>query len=197
MKFTPSGYTVVEVLVALLIMSIVIAFSASSFTFNVRSNHNAEIRSEASQAGQTVLDQLRRLPIDSLRTTGTDSQTVNVNSARSYTVAVRYCGESQYCTSSEVRHLGVTVSRNNEVVYRTETVYTNLGDADGGETDNSSTTTIITTTTSTSTSRSTTVSTTTTSTTSTSRSTSTTSTSRRTTTSSVRYGGGGCHHYGC
>ena len=195
MKSSQSGFTIVEVLVALMIMSIVIAFSTASFVFSSRSNHNAEIRSEASQAGQTVLDEIRRLPVEQMRTSGTETRNVNVNSARRYSVQVNYCSNGTYCSSNEVRQMSVTVTRNNETVYKTETVYTNLGDPNGGESDNNSTSTIITTTTTTSTSTS--ISTTTTSTTSTSRSTSSTSTTRRTTTTTSVSRPGGCRFFGC
>lgn len=128
------GFTLLEVMVAVLLLGSLIAASTSAFVMNVRSNQAGEIRSEASQAAQTVLDELRHSPVGNMPLTGSDEpRTVSINERRAFDVVVTYCENNTYCTSNEIRHLTVEVTYADETVYRTETVFTNLGSTKGGE----------------------------------------------------------------
>ena len=127
------GYTILEVLVSVVILAVVISFSSTSVVTHLGANHKAVVRSEAAQAAQTVLDDLRTVDVPSLRATGTDAPVdIKVNANRDYTVLVEYCKNATYCTSTEARHLSVEVSYNGEVVYNTETVFTGIADTSAG-----------------------------------------------------------------
>ena len=128
-----------EVLVAFAILSIVIASASSSMVHQLRGNKFAQVRSEASYAAQTVIDNLRRQDISAMPTTGSDAaRTISMNSKRDYDVIVSYCTTPALCSSANTRQVLFEVKRKGEVVFTTESVFTYLGLLD--ETTSSSTT---------------------------------------------------------
>ena len=125
-----SGFSLLEVLIALLMFSIVILAASGAQNQYLRSNHEGQIKSEAAQVAQTVVDQLRQAEINTMRTSGSDSRrTIVMNSNRSYSVDVSYCTDSSLCPTSNVRQISLQVLRDGEVIYKTETVFTDLGAA--------------------------------------------------------------------
>jgi len=84
-----------------------------------------ERRSEAIQAAQTVLDDLRFRDPATLPETGTDSPITIDSGRRSYAVRTSYCERPEYC-SSNTRHLTVRVYFQSRKIYEVETAYTKL-----------------------------------------------------------------------
>ncbi|NLF25020.1 MAG: type II secretion system protein [Deltaproteobacteria bacterium] len=126
MKNRVAGFTLVEVLVALGVLALVTSAVAPSFLRFMHYNTRTEIKTEAIQAAQRVLDELRLSDPRTLPTSGsTPSETVMVG-GRSYDVTVSYCENATYCPSENTRHLTVDVVYKGEQVYEVETVYTRL-----------------------------------------------------------------------
>jgi len=122
-----SGYTLIEVIVAMGILATVISYSSVSFVTHLSANHRGEIRSEAAQAAQTVIDELRGEEVGDLPQSGSSpSRDIQVNDNRTFKVDVAYCTDSSLCAIGSARHLDVEVTYREEVVYRTETVFTAL-----------------------------------------------------------------------
>ena len=119
-----TGFSLLEVLVALGILAVAIAAALTSITTNLKANHKAELSFEGAQAAQTVIDQIRSQDIATLPTSGTDTaRQIQVKDGRTFDVYVTYCATPAYCTSNEVRQLTVRVNYKGQSVYRTETVF--------------------------------------------------------------------------
>ena len=115
-----SGFTILEVLVALGLFSISMSVAVSSLVNNLRSNRSTQVRYEAIQAAQTVLDQLRFEDISTLNTAF--QQNVPIGS-RTYSVAISYCRNPAFCISDEIRHITADVSYKSALIYETDTVF--------------------------------------------------------------------------
>ena len=124
--FINSGFTLLEVLVALMIFGVIAASLTPMFATHAKFNSQAEIRSGAIAAAQEVLDNVRLQDPATLPLTGTSSiQNVEAGD-RTYQVTVSYCSNSAYCLTSASRHLKVDVSYRGQEMYEVETVYTQL-----------------------------------------------------------------------
>lgn len=97
-------------------LSIVVSYLAT----NLHSNLSMQIRYEAIQAAQSVLDKLRFQDIATLGTL--THQDVEIGS-RTYSVGIVYCKNPSYCPSNDTRQITVKVSYRAEVVYETDTVF--------------------------------------------------------------------------
>ena len=113
-------------MIAMFIFAIVIGGMAPVFTAHLQRNAAAQTRTEAMQAGQYVLDQLRIVDPSTLDSTGTrDAEEIVIN-GRAYQVFVSFCMEAGYCPGTNTRHIGIEVKRDNQVLFQTQTVYTLL-----------------------------------------------------------------------
>ncbi len=120
------GFTLVELLVAIAILTTVIASINLSLSTQLKANHFAKIREEGTKAAQSVLDNLRFEKVQSLPTSGTQpAVSVTVDPSRIYDVLVTFCPDS-LCTSNDIRSIGVEVKLKGETVYKTNTVFTSL-----------------------------------------------------------------------
>lgn len=119
---TEKGFTLVELLAALSVMSIFLLTVTSSFMQNMRHNLNSAIYYGAIQAGQKKLDELRHLDV----TTITASTTNVPNGGRTYSVVVTLCETPTLCPSTKVKQINVDVNYKNELIYETETIFTEL-----------------------------------------------------------------------
>jgi len=117
------GFTLMEVLVALGILSTLMALVSLSFMTNLKSNLNTQLRYEAIQAAQDVLDEIRFLDISTLAAPMTENITIGT---RTYAVAVTYCTNPDFCISDDIRHVSLSVSYKSKLLYATDTVYTKL-----------------------------------------------------------------------
>lgn len=119
---TEQGFSLVEVLAALTILTITLGFAAPIFIGQRVNNLNSEIRTGAVAASQQVLDRLRRTDPSGLPSTGSTTETPTVM-GYTYQARIYYCETSSYCDTT-TRQLRVEVNYNGKTVYNVETVYT-------------------------------------------------------------------------
>ena len=119
------GFTILELLIALGIFSIVSSAMAPAFIGYLKFNTASEIRSEASSAAQQTLDELRVFDPATMPSSGSDPVLALTVGLRQYDVTVSYCVNATYCTAAS-RHIQVEVAYSGKTVYQVETVYTQL-----------------------------------------------------------------------
>jgi len=129
-RINQKGFSLLEVLIAVVLFSIILLSASGAQRQYLKSNHVGEIKSEAAHAAQNVIDLLRQRDVLTMPTTGVDdTRQVLMNSKRTYDVDVAYCTNPTHCTTNEVRQIYVAVYWKDDLIYETETVFTNLGAA--------------------------------------------------------------------
>lgn len=118
------GLSLVEILVALTVLALVLAFIVPSFTGHLQSNTSSELRSQAIALAQAKLEELRLQNPAALPSSGSVQETRSLGS-RTYTVRTSFCTNAGLCASGS-RHIRVEVIWNGRVVYGTETVFAQL-----------------------------------------------------------------------
>jgi len=95
------GMTLVELLVAILIIGIVLSFATSGLLSNAVLNNQSELKSAAAVAVRRVLDNTRAIDPSTLPGVGapSDVESVTVNN-RTFTVYTDYCVAPLYCTTN-------------------------------------------------------------------------------------------------
>jgi len=120
-----SGFSLIEAIIAIVIVGIVLAAVVPAFIGNLRINTDNEARTGAVAAAQTVLDQFRVRPKSDWPTSGS---AVNVDShGRTYAVLVAYapfCQGGICFTGAEL--IDVEVSYGGRTRYTVSTVFTAL-----------------------------------------------------------------------
>ena len=120
------GFTMLEIMVALTIFGIVAAGMAQAYVLQLHTNNASEVRSQAIQAAQRVLDDIRTKDITQLPSSGNAApQTILVNN-RSFIVKIQYCPPTTaYCSTAQ-RFLRSKVFYKNKQVYAIDTVFAQL-----------------------------------------------------------------------
>ena len=127
------GFTLVEVLVALGIFAFLISVASSSLRMNMTTNYRGQLRFEAAQAAQTIIDEIRYEDVSELPTSGLeDVREIHIDTTRSYEVHVEYCSDTTHCTSNDVRQIEVWVKHRGQTIYQTETIFTAMEKGYGG-----------------------------------------------------------------
>lgn len=124
------GLTLVEALIAISILTILLATVLPAFTNALRINTGSEVRSQAVAAAQTVMDSLRaEPPADWPAYAAGDPPVRQVEvGARTFDVTIRYqtyCDDDGACFDN-AREIDLEVSFRDQVRYRVSTVYTEL-----------------------------------------------------------------------
>jgi prepilin-type N-terminal cleavage/methylation domain-containing protein len=124
------GFTIIETLIALVIIGIAVAAASSTLITNLKSNRHGQLAFEGAQAAQTIIDQLRYDTVANMPTSGSDSvRQVTSQTNRRYDVYVSYCADNTFCSSNNVRQLSIDVKHNDITVYTTQTIFTQFGAA--------------------------------------------------------------------
>jgi type II secretion system protein I len=119
------GFTLLEALIALGILSVALVALIPAFQAFLDANSVSEERSNALAAAQQVIEGLRHEDPASLPSSGSSAiQAVTVGH-HEYEVVAHYCQDSAYC-GSDSRHIVVEVDFAGKNVYTIETVFTRL-----------------------------------------------------------------------
>ncbi len=121
-----SGFTLLEMIAAILIFSLVLGGLAPVIVAHAKRNTSMEIRAGALGAAQRTFDELRIEEITSLPSSGISGPEDVVVNGRTYQVTTSYCSVSPYCSSGNNRHVLVSVEYKNEEMFSAETVFTQL-----------------------------------------------------------------------
>ncbi len=121
-----SGFTLIEVMISLLIFTVVLAGMAPAFVAQLKHNTNSAIRTEAIAAAQIVIDQLRVEDPATLPASGDGSEVNLTVGNHDFAVTPSFCETATFCTTVNNRHITVRVRYNNEQVFSTQTVFTQL-----------------------------------------------------------------------
>ena len=121
---TQNGFSLIEVLVALSLFTMVSGLMAPSFIFHLKTNYRAEVRNGAIAATQQRLDTLRSQDPGLLPTTGSETQNITVGE-RTFAVKTIYCRNAAWCNTS-ARNLNIEVTHRSQLVYKAETVFSQL-----------------------------------------------------------------------
>lgn len=120
-----SGFSLIEALVALVILGITLAAIVPGFIGYLNVNNNQEVRSQAVIAAQQVLEGLRVQDPTNMPASGSSSvQTISAG-GRTFTYVVTYRQDPASCVTS-CRFVRVEISYQGGVVYAAETAYTQL-----------------------------------------------------------------------
>ena len=123
------GLGLIEVLVALGLLSLIAIAVLSAIVSHVNANTRNEIRTEAVGIAQDRLEDLRLQDPTGLKDESDPPDSWNVTvDARTYELRTHYCLSAEYCppASPYSRHLIVEVYLSGTKVYDVETVYTQL-----------------------------------------------------------------------
>lgn len=120
-----SGFTLLEVMVALVLFLGVSATLSSGYLAMLKRSNVTETRTLAMGAAQQVLDVLRLSDPLALPTSGSSTQNVSVG-GKTFAVTTTYCATASYCASASNRHIKIVVQRFNKQVFDVETVFTRL-----------------------------------------------------------------------
>lgn len=130
LRFNPlissNGFTLIEVLIAMALFSIVAMGLAGGFILQLRTNNDNAIRIQSISAAQFVLDEMRVRDPASFPSTGSDAARNVIISGRTYQVIVSYCAISTLCPAPTTRHLRATVMYRGKKRYEVDTVFSQL-----------------------------------------------------------------------
>jgi type II secretory pathway pseudopilin PulG len=117
------GTTLVESLVALLLLGIAVVVIVGGFTAMLDANTLTEERCAAVTAAEQTLEALRRVDPESLPSSGqSQPQQVQID-GKDYEVVTRYCASPGYCKPKS-RHIEIEVQYDGKTIHRVETVFT-------------------------------------------------------------------------
>lgn len=120
------GFSLLEVLASISILTIVVSAVGPSFIKRAKLDTQAEIKTAAIQAAQSTLDMLRLLDPVTFPSSGSDAPESIVVGDRTFSVVTSYCENTIFCASSRSRHLTIRVHFAGEQIYEIETVFTKL-----------------------------------------------------------------------
>lgn len=123
---TVRGFTIIEVLFAITLFSIVSMGLAGGFVMQLKTNNDNAIRIQAISAAQQVLDNLRVSDPASFPPTGSDAPRNISVAGRTFSVVVTYCAIPSLCTAATTRHLRASVTYKGKKRYEVDTVFSQL-----------------------------------------------------------------------
>ncbi|MER3483066.1 MAG: prepilin-type cleavage/methylation domain-containing protein [Meiothermus sp.] len=121
-----SGFSLIEALVALVILGIALAAIVPGFIGYFNVNNNQEVRSQAVIAAQRVLEEKRTVDPNTMPRSGSDpAQTISAG-GRTFTYVVTYREDATNSCTVSCRFVRVDIIYGGGVVYAAETAYTQL-----------------------------------------------------------------------
>lgn len=120
------GFTLLEVMAAMSMFSILLAGTVPLFKSLAKRNQSMELRTGAIGAAQGVLDKLRNDDPATFPNTGSNTPVDVVVDGHTFSARTRYCVDTALCTSANTKHLTVEISYDGDLIYSVETVYAQL-----------------------------------------------------------------------
>lgn len=124
MKNLERGFSMIEVVMSMGLMSIVLSGMATVYIDQLHHNTHTELRTGAINAAEQRLDDLRQQDPASLPNSGSSTATIDAGK-RSYSVVTTYCAPATYCSANS-RYIDIKASYNGQLLYEVETVFTKL-----------------------------------------------------------------------
>jgi prepilin-type N-terminal cleavage/methylation domain-containing protein len=118
------GFSLMEVLVTLVIITLVSSGIFQSLLLNIRQTRDTFYRSQAVLAAQEYLDQLRMLDPHTIPQSGQVNTSVDI-ADREFDIEVTHCATQEFCTPN-TRHIELDVFYRGKKRFHVETVYTKL-----------------------------------------------------------------------
>ena len=119
------GFTLVEMLVALLILGVLMGVVITAISSNTSLNSQTELRSQAVVAAQQVLDTARTRDPATMPTSGSDAAVSVLVGGHPFSVTLSYCTNPTYCTGT-ARQLLAQASYAGRSLFSVETVFTSV-----------------------------------------------------------------------
>lgn len=119
------GFTLVEAIVAVAILTVMIVAVLSGFASQTASNARSERRTAAVSAAEQAIEFLRMEDPATMPDTGVVGPQAIVVNDRQYEVYTRFCVDTTLC-KEHVRHITVEVQLDGSKIYDVETVFTQL-----------------------------------------------------------------------
>lgn len=123
---TTNGFTLIEIMVALVIFSIVMSALPVAFVSYLSFNSKMENKTGALNIAQQVLDEMRVQDLGALPMSGMVGPETITRNGTDYQISTYYCEHGDYCNSSTSRHIRIEVKQKNKMVYEVQTVFTKL-----------------------------------------------------------------------
>jgi type II secretory pathway pseudopilin PulG len=119
-----TGLTIIEALIAIVILGIALATIIPSLTAYTKVNTDSEKKGETVAVVQHVMDNLRQKQFTDWPTNGSSYDIAS--GGRTYKAKISWCakGPTNCYTSDSARHVKVEVIYNEKTIYTVETVYT-------------------------------------------------------------------------
>lgn len=131
-QHSDQGFTLIETIVSLVIFLTILGFMVPMFANQRLNTLQREIEMGAVAISQEIMDELRRVDISTLPSTGSTTtlpsglSTTSVDrSNKGYSATIFYCENATYC-GSEARHIRVQVRHHGQTVHQVETVYSRI-----------------------------------------------------------------------
>ncbi|GGR26652.1 type II secretion system protein [Deinococcus ruber] len=119
------GFTLVEMLVALMLLGILMGVVITAIGSNTSLNSQTELRSQAAVAAEQVLDTARTKDPATMPTSGSDAAVNVVVGGHAFSVTLSYCTNITYCTGT-ARQLLAQASYASKTLFQVETVFTSV-----------------------------------------------------------------------
>lgn len=125
-KNLQAGFTLIEVMVALMLYGIISAGMMPVFSDLLKHNTESALKTQAMAAAQQKLDELRVENPQDMPNSGTSAaEIVNID-GREFSVYTTYCSIASFCSSINNRHIHVEAHYNGSMRFEVDTVFTTL-----------------------------------------------------------------------
>jgi prepilin-type N-terminal cleavage/methylation domain-containing protein len=125
MKDVRSGFTIIEAIIAILILGVALSFIIPAFIANLQINSRSEKRTYAVAAAQQVLENLRLENPQNLPSSGSGAAVNVLIGGNQYVVTPSYCTIANLCTSTS-KYIRVDVTFDSKILYSAETVFAKI-----------------------------------------------------------------------
>lgn len=120
------GFSLLEVMVALGIFGITMAYMGESLSRQVIASKDSDARAAAAMAVQQYFDEVRSADPSTLPGSGSGTPVRFTIGGNSLTLTPSFCENITYCSTANVRHIVARVTKNGREIFEAETIFTQL-----------------------------------------------------------------------